>query len=257
MEAETKQTAPAAQSFDVYTWAAWAYAHRKPLLAGLTAVAVVFIAVALYNFKKEGDELDANQQFFKLPSMFAAAGEKAPPLSATQLEAIANAYPGSSMGLQAQLLAAQTLFTQGKYPEARTWFLKSLAEHGTSLLACQASIGVAACDEALGQTATAIEEYKKVLSQSGATEATTPIKLTLARLFEEQKQYDQALSYYNELASAPVSAYDPWGAEARERRLVLLAQHPELSKSIAPTLMSPAPSLAAPAPAPAGAPKPK
>jgi tetratricopeptide (TPR) repeat protein len=249
MEAETKQT-PAEQTIDLYKLAAWAYDKRKPLIAIVTVVAVAAIVIGINNWRRGENEARANEMLFRLPAVM-ASGENAARPSPADLMAIANAYPSSSIGLQSELLANEALFTQGKYQEALTGFSKFLSSHSSSPFAVQASVGIAACQEGLGHTKEAIESYKQVIAQYSATGLTSPVKLTLARLFEEEKQFDQALSYYNELTSSPIiSPNDPWGAEASERKSALLAQHPELNKSGAsasvPTA-TPAPSLEAPA----------
>jgi hypothetical protein len=71
--------------------------------------------------------------------------------------------------------------------------------------------------------------------------------LTLARLFEEQNKPDQALRNYDELARIQ-SQNDPWAGEARERRELLLAKHPELRATTPSATMSPAPTPGASAP---------
>jgi hypothetical protein len=71
----------------------------------------------------------------------------------------------------------------------------------------------------------------------------SPAKLTLARLYEQQNQPQQALSYYAELARMlKQNPYDPWAAEASERAQLLVSKHPELLKAMS----NPAPSGSAP-----------
>jgi hypothetical protein len=61
----------------------------------------------------------------------------------------------------------------------------------------------------------------------------SPAKLTLARLYEESNQPQQALTYYAELARVlNQNPYDPWAAEARERAQLLASKHPELMKAL-------------------------
>ena len=102
----------------------------------------------------------------------------------------------------------------------------------------------AACLEAEGKSADAIQKYQSIISAYPSDiNITGPAKLTLARLYEQANRPDQALTFYSELARSQ-NPYDPWAAEARERGELLLAKHPELRRAEA------APAAAAPAPLP-------
>ena len=236
MEAEIKQTSPLTQMFDVYKWAAWLHANLKQVVTGTIIVAVTATVLAIYSWKKNQDELLASETFFNLPQV-AAAGERMPHPTAQALLSVASQFPSTSVGMQAELLAANTFFSQGKYEDSQREFSKFMVNHELSQFAPQAAIGVAASLEAQNKIPEAVQAYKEALAKYSGTGISSPVKLTLARLFEEQKQFDQALRYYDELTSAATpNPYDPWAAEARERKAELLIKHPELVKA-APALM--------------------
>jgi outer membrane protein assembly factor BamD (BamD/ComL family) len=185
----------------------------------------------------------------------------APPSSA-YLE-IARQYPNTSAGEYAELLAAESLFTDGKYPDAQHEFSSFVENHPESPLVPQAKLGVAASLEAQGKIPDAIQQYQALVSSyPNELNVISPAKLTLARLLDQENHPDQALNLYADLARSQ-NPNDPWGAEARERAQILLAKHPELRRteptqtstpfSLAPSAgqtstQVPAPQAPAPAP---------
>jgi hypothetical protein len=71
----------------------------------------------------------------------------------------------------------------------------------------------------------------------------SPAKLTLARLYEQIDQPQQALNNYVELARMLTqNPNDPWAAEARERAQLLASKHPELMKALTGGAPSASPS---------------
>ncbi len=216
------------QSTDLYIKVlGWLHARRKPLLIGGIAVAVVGLTWAVISWKHAQDEADANAQFFSIPIQSQALSVPAP--SGALLE-VAKEYASTPAGEHAQALAAKDLFTQGKYPEAYQQFLKFIDTYPESALIPQARMGVAACLEAEGKTSDAIQKYREIIT-TYPTEMSvvSPAKLTLARLFEDLNQPQQALTYYVELArTLTQNPYDLWAAEARERAALLVSKHPEL-----------------------------
>lgn len=149
-------------------------------------------------------------------------------------------YPSTPAGEHAQVLAAEQLFTEGKYPEALTQFTEFIDAYPDSALIPQAKVGLAACLEAQGKTAEAIAKYHEIISvYPSEMSIVGPAKLTLARLYEESNQLQQALTYYAELArTLNQNPNDPWASEARERAQLLAAKHPELMKALAGTAQS-------------------
>jgi tetratricopeptide (TPR) repeat protein len=146
---------------------------------------------------------------------------------------VAQEYPGTAAGEYAQLLAADLLFNQAKYPEASQQFSDFIDNHPESTLVPQAKVGVAASLEAQGKTADAIAKYHDIIVMyPSEMSIVSPAKLTLARLYEEDNKPELAFNYYAELTRLlSQNPYDPWGAEARERAQLLVAKHPELLKS--------------------------
>ena len=260
MEAETSQT-HSADTF--YKFMAWLQANQKRLLIGVAVVAVLGLVAGFMAWKKGQDVADANARLFDLPVASSPNAPVIAPAPSSFLN-IASEYPDTSAGDYALLLGAESLFIDGNYPEAQQHFSKYIDDHPDNPLAAQAKVGVAACLEAEGKTSDAIRQYQEIVSAyPSEVSVTSPAKLTLARLYEQENRPDQALAYYSELAQTQ-NPYDPWAAEARDRGMLLLAKHPELRRTeqtpapapfSVPTPGNPTPSAPPPA-APAPAPKP-
>jgi predicted negative regulator of RcsB-dependent stress response len=255
MEVETTQSADT-----FYKVVAWLHANRKRLLIGVTVAAVIALAVGLVYWKKNADEANANAQLLALEAPVGMVARSAA-ISPTPLLDLARQYPNTAGGEYAQLLGAETLFLQGKYPEAQQEFSRFVVDHPESALVPQGKMGVAASLEAQAKTLEAIQEYQELLkAYPGDANIVTPAKLTLARLFEEENKPQQALTYYSELARIQ-NPYDPCAAEARQRGQLLLAKHPELrrmesSPAPAAPFSLPLPATKAPVPTAAKAPAP-
>ena len=250
MEAESTQTT------ETYLKVlAWFHANRKMLMIGAGVAAVIAVAAGIMAWQKSEAESSANTHLMGVPLATLHDGRVVPAQAGTFLD-LAKQYPDTSAGEYASLLGAESLFMDGKYPEAHQEFSKFIEDHPASALLPQAKVGLAASLEGQGKTSEASQKYQEVIS-AYATEANivSPAKLTLARLDEEQNKPEQALKYYEELARVN-NPYDPWAAEARERGTLLLIKHPELRKqAAAPTqpaglnLLAPRQTSNAPAPA--------
>jgi tetratricopeptide (TPR) repeat protein len=231
MDAQTQPT-------DIYIKTLeWLYAKRKTIIIVAVVVALAGLVWAVMSWKKTQDETDANAQFFATPNLGLV---RAGPLSTAPLLELAREYPGTAAGEHARALAAEEMFTQGQYPEAYQQFSDFLTTYPESPLVPQAKVGLAASLEAEGKVPDAIKQYHDIiLAYPAEMSIVSPAKLTLARLYEQQNQPQQALSYYAELARMlKQNPYDPWASEASERAQLLVSKHPELLKAMS----NPAPS---------------
>jgi tetratricopeptide (TPR) repeat protein len=214
-------------SVTLYNIFGWLQTNRKRLVAGAVAVALVAAVVTSFVLHKNQKEADANQELLAQPMGMAAADVPDP----NALLKINQDYPGTAAGADAELLAAKTLFLQSKFDAARDAFTKFIADNPDHPLVARAQVGVAASLESEGKISDAVQKYKEVaLAYSSQPDISYPVKLTLGRLSESQGKPDAAISYYDELSRIN-NSYDPWVAEAKERRRLLLAKHPELDKT--------------------------
>jgi TolA-binding protein len=220
---------------------AWLHANRKKLTIGGGVAAVIALTVGIMAWQKSEAESNANAQLLNLP-LATFRGNRLASAQAGPFLDLARQYPDTSAGEYAALLGAESLFTEGKYPEAHQEFSKFIDQYPESALLSQAKVGLAASLEGEGKISQAAQKYQEIISTySGEANIVSPAKLTLARLCEAQNKPEQALTYYEDLARIN-NPYDPWAGEARERGQLLLAKHPELRK--APPVATGSPSAA-------------
>ncbi len=237
------QSESTAGSWDLNTFLEWLYVNRMRVGVTSVVVGLVFAATALFTWKKTQDEVKANAELFALPSLV-GANAKSAPARVEDYQKIGRDFPDTRAAERADLLAAGILFTDGKYAESQKAFAKFLEHRELSPLQAQAAIGVAASLEAQGKTSEAITKYQELISKYPGQNIVPPAKLTLARLYEGQNKPEEALKLYADLTRTP-NPYDPWSAEAGERRELLLQKFPNL-KPVAPVMPAPTAQLIAP-----------
>ena len=111
---------------------------------------------------------------------------------------LAQRYPDTTAGEYAALLGAESLFVNGDYAQAQQQFSKYIEDHPESALVAEAKVGVAACQEAQGKSADAIQSYSSIISTYPSDiNISEPARLTLARLEEQANRPDQALTLYS------------------------------------------------------------
>lgn len=204
----------------------WLHLNRQRVLIAVALVLAIIVGVALYNWKKNNDEAQANAALFALPSLIGVTGKSATP-RAEDFQKVASDYPSSKAAERAELLAAGIMFTDGKYTDAQRQFSKFLEKYDGSDLQSQAAIGVAASLEAQGKIPEAVAKYQELIAKYPTENIISPAKLTLARLMETQNKPGEALKLYEDLARSK-NQYDPFAGEARERRELLLEKNPSL-----------------------------
>ncbi|MEO5804184.1 MAG: tetratricopeptide repeat protein [Verrucomicrobiota bacterium] len=234
MQSETT----ASNSMDFDSFMAWLHFNRKRVAIGAAIVAVMLIGVAIFIWKKNQNELDANDALFALPSLVGASG-RTNEVRSEDFAKVAHEYPKTRAAERAELLAAGILFTDGKYVEAQREFSKFMDERESSPLRAQAAIGVAASLEAQGKINEAVPKYQELIAKYSGENIISPAKLTLARLLETQNKSEDALKLYDDLARSQ-NPYDPWAAEAKERREQLFQKLPNLKNKPAIPASAPA-----------------
>lgn len=223
---------------------AWLETHKQHLIYAGTGALAVWLAAFTYNHVRVGQEASANAALAALNKPADRTGKQAQPLAADYLK-VAEQHAGTKAADRALLFGADRLFSEGKFAEAKAHFEKYLASNSTGSAAPTALLGVAACQDALGEADKSITTYQQVISQHGTTPEAHPARLALGLLHEQKKQPDQALRLYDEVLRAkPVSV---WRMEAEMRREQLVRLHPQLALGIATATTSVPPATNAPA----------
>src|SRR5262245_11596199 len=244
MSSETQQPRDAGsqRETDVYDLLAWLEVNKKKVAIAALVLVLIGFGIAILRYTNEQKELKASAALLALkPSL--SQSTNLPPLQPTALLKVAEEYHGTAAAERAQLLAAMTFFTEGRYAEAEKQFSQFVKDHPESPWVAEAAFGIAASQEAQNKITEAQASYQHVMTAYANTSLADSAKLSLARIFEGQKKPDQALRLYNELL-APRPGGQPGemrNATAFQKKEALLRVHPELSTNIA-TRPLPAPA---------------
>lgn len=225
---------------------AWFEVHKKQvLIVGIAALAAVIIGV-IYTHWSEQRELAANEALLVLRPPVAGPDRNRPVPSDKYLK-VAEEYSSAAAGKRALLLAAEAMFVEGKFDQAKSTFERFLAENPGHVMSPQADLGIAACLEAQGQTKealTAYDQVRKRYPQDGALSAQA--RLAMARINESQGNLPQAHTLYRELVEASrAQGYNSWIEEASTRMFKMEKEHPELAAARMAAL-NPKPTLPTP-----------
>jgi tetratricopeptide (TPR) repeat protein len=212
---------------------AWFESNRKPAIYGVVFLAAVGLIISFVVWHKDQKQLDAGEAFSNV-----AAGQfdGAIPMSGA-VDAylkVASQYPDSMAGARALLMAAASLFTEMKYPEAQAQFERFAREYPGSPFMGEALLGVGSCLEAQGKTDQAIAAYKDLITRHPSETVIPQAKFALAGLYEAQNKPEQARDLYEEVERA--AAYTSFGNEAGIRVEELNAKHPSLAPTVTPIL---------------------
>jgi tetratricopeptide (TPR) repeat protein len=219
------------------TWA-WFEANKKPTLWGAAVLLVGGLIVAFVLYRNEQQEIAAGEALssVSVPQMGGAGNRTG---TADAYLKVAAEYPKSQAGARALLLAAGSLFAEGKYADARTQFDRFRRERGDSPFVGEALLGIAACADAQGEARKAMTAYKELIDRRPGDYVLPQARFALARLYESQNEPEQARNLYEE-----VERTDPYGSvgdESRMRLEELKTKYPKLfAAPVAPTAMVPA-----------------
>jgi TolA-binding protein len=210
---------------------AWFEANKKQTLWGAGVILVVGVIIAFFVYRQNEAEIAASEALsnVSLPQM-SGAGVRAD--TAEAYLKVAAAYPKSRAGARALLVAAGSLFVDGKYDEAKAQFERFRREYSDSPFMGEALLGIAACLDAQGKAREAIAAYKDLIDRHSGNVVLPQARFALARLYEAQNEPEQACNLFEE-----VERNDPYGSlgsEAGMRLEELKLKYPKLVVPPAP-----------------------
>jgi TolA-binding protein len=196
----------------------WFEANWKRLAYGAGGVLVAVFIFSFYSYRQNQTEIAAGQA---LTQVLAAGNSSG--LADACLK-ITVEYPGTPAAQRAQLEAATTLFTSGKYADAQAQFQKFLDTYPDNFFTPQATLGLAASLDAQGKGEPAYSAYQRAAGQSADLSVAAAAKFALGRMDEAQGKFPDALKIYADVARAfPNSST---GVEAGRRAMELKAKMP-------------------------------
>ena len=174
--------------------------HRNPIRwmwVGMTALVlllVVLIFIPRYNAqKREAAEL--------LTEGFQALGNDNYVVALRSFDRLQSAYPMTDVSEIASLYKGAALFGLERYSEAEKSYRKFVTDNSGSDLATEAMMGVAACQEMLGQSDESLATYKEIQSKYPGSFAAKAVDLQIARLSDLKGDSETASKIYTELAA--------------------------------------------------------
>jgi len=216
---------------------AWFEANKKQTVWSAGALLVLGVIVAFFLYRQDEAEIAASEALsnVSMPQMTGAArGDTA----AAYLK-VAAEHPKSRAGARALLLAAGSLFVEGKYADAQTQFERFRREHADSPFVGQALLGIAACLDAQGKAREAMAAYKDLADHHPGDNGVPQARFSLARLHEAQNEPEQARNLFEEVERTV--PYGSLGDEARMRLEELKTKYPNLFAPPAPMPTNAAP----------------
>jgi tetratricopeptide (TPR) repeat protein len=216
----------ATTSVDVYKIWAWLEAHKKQVSLGAAIALAIGLGAWFYFWKQSEKEFAAGEALAKV-YVPQATGEASRSNAAQAYLRVASEYPDSSAAGRAVLLAAGSLFNEGKYAEARAQFEKYRREFRDSRFMSEALLGIATCLDAEGKTAEAITAYKDLTDHHPGEVVVPQAKFSLARLYLTQGKPEQALPLLEEVARE--NPYGSLGSQAGMEAEELKMKYPALA----------------------------
>ena len=228
-----------AQTVSLYKLWGWFETNKKQVALGAAGVVLAGLVIWFFVWKHDETELAAGKAF----SAITVTQLTTPGPHTGAVEAylkVAADYPSSGAGTRALLLAAGTLFADGKYDLARAQFQRFTRDHRDSPLLGEALLGLASCLDSEGKTAEATTAYKEFIDHHPNEVGVPQAKFALARLYQAQNRPKEAHALYTD-----VEKTDPYGSlapEAGMRIEEIQAKNPELAPKApqAPAAQAPA-----------------
>jgi tetratricopeptide (TPR) repeat protein len=206
----------------------WFHKNKKPVVWSTSVVVVVGLVVWFIVYQRDQKQLEASEALSNVASAQVNAPSSARPADAAAAYLkVAKDYPNSSAAARAVLLAAGSLYTEGKYDQAKQEFERFTHEYHGSPFMGEALLGVASCLEAQGNTKDAMAAYKQLVERFPNDALIPQAKFALGRLSEAQNQPEQAFNYFEQVAQA--DPYGSIGSEAGMRAEELKLKHPNLA----------------------------
>ena len=204
---------------------AWFETNRKPALIGILLAALAGLLIWVMIWHQQEKRVAAGDAVSDVAVML-MNGTPRSEMANAYLKVAAN-YPNSSSGARALILAASSLFADGKFSEAQAQFEKFTREYRDTPFTGQALLGVAASLDAQGKADAAITAYKSLIDRHPSDVVVPQAKFALARLYEAQGKPELAKDLFQDVERG--SPFTSLGNEAGMRLEELIAKYPALA----------------------------
>jgi len=241
MESKSSQTTHDSHSPDFYKVMAWFETNKTQVIYGTGIAIVLGVIVFFVIWRGNQKQQAAAEAFSKIFISQIMDRSVSDGQLAEGYAKVAAAHSETKGGMRAELFAAGSLFSQGKYSEAQSSFQKLMRDYGGSALVPQAMFGIAASLEAQAKTEEALTAYKDVYTRYPRESVAPQAKYAAARLFNSQKKAKEAFELLEDVTKNNMGTYI--GMEASILGSEILAAHPELAPK---PVITPTPSITLP-----------
>lgn len=223
------------QSEGYYKLLTWFELNKTKVIYGTAAAIVVGVIVWFVLYQKSQTQVRSGEALSQVFVSQITGADDRSQAAASYLK-VASEFPETEAAAKAILLAASTLFTEGKFAEAQREFERLAREHRDSPFLGQAQLGIAASLDAQGKDNEAITAYKTVADRRSNEAVGTQAKFALARLYVKQGKHELAYPLYEDLARA--EPFSSIGSEAGMLAEELKQKHPELAPKPEPAVQT-------------------
>jgi tetratricopeptide (TPR) repeat protein len=220
---------------------AWGWFETNKKVVGWAIAVIVFVGLVAWFviWRQNENEMTASEALARV--FIPPGGGTSRPDAQAYLQ-VAARYPNSSAGAQALLLAAGTLFAEGKFSDAQGQFSRFIRDHRDSPLMGEALLGVAACLDAEGKADQAATAYKDLIDHHPGENVIPQAKFALARIYESQNKIEPARTYYEDVARGDPNT--SLASEAGMRLEELRLKYPPPAPAAPPVSFTPTPKVA-------------
>jgi len=213
----------------IKVWA-WFETHRKQVAWG-AAIVVVAAFIGWFIVYHQDQKQIASGEALSNIVIPQVSNPNARPAPDAYLR-VARDYPDTSAGERALLLAAASMFDEGKYTDARAQFDRFRREHHDSTLLGEALLGMAACLDAEGKSSEALTAYRDLVDHHPNDLVILPqAKFALGRLYEAAGQPSLARDFFEQVLRTDPYGSTSLGSEAGIRLEELKLKYPSLTPS--------------------------
>ena len=212
----------------------WFDTYKRQVAIGAVVAVIAGLVIWFIVWQHEQKQVDAGNAVTQVATA-QLEGHSAPAQAADAYLKVAQTYANSIPGSRALLLAAGSLFTEGKFPEAQAQFERFIHEYQGSPFMGEALLGVATCLDAENKTDEAAKAYNDLITRHSTESFIPQVKFALARIYEKQNKPELARDLYQEVERS--SPFSSLGNEAGVRMEELIQRNPKLAP--APAAPSP------------------
>lgn len=193
-----------------FDWAHWAETHRREMIGGAIAVAVLVAGFFAYRGVSRGAEEEAARDYLMARQGYFAGNYQ---LAVSDLQGFLDRHGDTPYADDALLFLGESQLQAGQPAEAVATLEELLDDHGDSTMADNARRLLAVAYGQAGQVDRAVETYREAIERASFDAQKIQLHAALARMLEAHSRTEEAVAEYQAIVEL-----DPEGASAEEAR---------------------------------------